>query len=145
LEENKLKIVGLVFAKKREKNGMALDMLTRTGNLYFMAPEMLEGGGYRESVDVWAAGILLFKLIAGYTPFEDLYYEDVVRAIVNCELTFPPCFDKYNGELLKFLEKIIEKNIKIRYSAQQSLQDPWLIGLSHQNNFITRKKSTDIS
>lgn len=46
------------------------DMLTMTGTLFYRAPEILLGIGYDERVDVWAAGITLYKLIAGYTPFE---------------------------------------------------------------------------
>jgi serine/threonine protein kinase len=68
-ETRNIKMVGFVPAKKIVRGGVVTDMLTRTGNLYFMAPEMLEGGGYRESVDIWAAGIFLYKLIAGHTPF----------------------------------------------------------------------------
>jgi calcium-dependent protein kinase len=45
-------------------------MWTITGTLYYRAPEMFEGEGYRDTVDVWAAGILLYKLVAGRTPFE---------------------------------------------------------------------------
>lgn len=44
-------------------------MLTITGTLYYRAPEMFNGGGYNEKVDVWAVGVLLYKLVAGKTPF----------------------------------------------------------------------------
>jgi calcium-dependent protein kinase len=49
-------------------------MWTITGTLYYRAPEMFLGGGYREGVDVWAAGVLLFKLVTGKTPFESEYH-----------------------------------------------------------------------
>ncbi len=44
-------------------------MLTITGTLYYRAPEMFTGGGYDEKVDVWSIGIIIYKLIAGITPF----------------------------------------------------------------------------
>jgi calcium-dependent protein kinase len=44
-------------------------MLTITGTLFYRAPEMFTGGGYDEKVDVWSAGVLLFKMVAGRTPF----------------------------------------------------------------------------
>lgn len=31
---------------------------------------MFLGGGYDEKVDIWAAGITLYQLITGKTPFE---------------------------------------------------------------------------
>ena len=45
-------------------------MLTLTGTPYYRAPEMFEGGGYDELVDMWALGVTIYKLMAGVTPFE---------------------------------------------------------------------------
>ena len=36
----------------------------------FMAPEILKGDGYRESVDWWAFGVLLFQMLLGRLPFK---------------------------------------------------------------------------
>lgn len=44
-------------------------MLTITGTLYYRAPEMFDGGGYDEMVDIWALGVTMFKLMTGRTPF----------------------------------------------------------------------------
>ena len=60
-------------------------MWTITGTLYYRAPEMFYGG-YREGVDVWAAGILLFKLVAGQTPFESEYHHQTIQNIQNSKL-----------------------------------------------------------
>lgn len=49
-----------------------------TGTLYYRAPEMFSMGGYNENVDLWAAGITLYKLITGKTPFESLYVSDTI-------------------------------------------------------------------
>jgi serine/threonine protein kinase len=49
-------------------------MLTFTGTQYYKAPEMLLGGGYDEKIDNWAAGITIYKIIMGVTPFESEYH-----------------------------------------------------------------------
>jgi serine/threonine protein kinase len=36
------------------------DMWTRTGNIYYCAPEIFRSRGYNASVDVWAVGVVLF-------------------------------------------------------------------------------------
>ena len=36
-----------------------LDMWTKTGTLHYMAPEMWKGG-YNESVDIWALGVICY-------------------------------------------------------------------------------------
>lgn len=58
-------------------------MLTITGTLYYRAPEMFTGGGYNEKVDVWAAGVLLYKLVAGVTPFESEYHSNTIANILS--------------------------------------------------------------
>ncbi len=64
----KIKLVDFGISKHLRKRGSLCDLWTSTGTIYFKAPEMF-GGGYREGVDVWAAGVSLFWLICGYTPF----------------------------------------------------------------------------
>jgi len=44
-------------------------MLTIIGTTFYLAPEILIFGGYDETVDLWAFGITLYKIIAGKTPF----------------------------------------------------------------------------
>lgn len=48
-------------------------MLTACGTPSYMAPEVLEGKGYHNSVDYWSIGIILYVLLCGYPPF---YEED---------------------------------------------------------------------
>jgi len=47
-----------------------------------MAPEIFEQGGaqaaYKEPIDVWAAGVLMFNLLAGYYPFNQPGIENEV-------------------------------------------------------------------
>ncbi len=35
-------------------------MWTRTGNYVYCAPEIFEGGGYNEKVDIWASGVIMY-------------------------------------------------------------------------------------
>lgn len=68
--ENKLiYIIDFGICKRFYERGKRKDMWTPTGTLAYKAPEMLEGGGYNESVDLWAVGVVMFELITGRRPF----------------------------------------------------------------------------
>lgn len=66
----KIKLVDFGIAKCFLKRETPYDLWTSIGTVSYKAPEMLRGKSYREGVDVWAAGITLFQLICGRTPFE---------------------------------------------------------------------------
>ena len=68
-----IKIIDFGISKKLTKRNIKKDMLTQTGTLYYRAPEMFEGGGYDERIDLWALGATIFKLMTGSTPFESVY------------------------------------------------------------------------
>lgn len=65
-------------------------MLTITGTLFYRAPEMFLGGGYDEKVDIWAAGVTLYYLVSGKTPFESEYHSETIKNIEKTEVVFGP-------------------------------------------------------
>ncbi len=64
-----MSIIDFGVSKKLIDRGRKRDMLTLTGTPYYRAPEMFEGGGYDEMVDMWALGVTIYKLITKTTPF----------------------------------------------------------------------------
>jgi serine/threonine protein kinase len=54
-------------------------MMTKTGTVAFSAPEIFTQKVYDEKVDIWSAGIVLYMMLAGKTPYED---EDNVNKLV---------------------------------------------------------------
>lgn len=79
-ETGKIKVIDFGISKKIKNRGHKVDMLTITGTLYYRAPEMFRGG-YDERVDLWAAGITLYKLVTGKTPFESEYHSTTIANI----------------------------------------------------------------
>jgi calcium-dependent protein kinase len=67
--EQKIKIIDFGISKKTFLRGSRRDMLTIIGTHFYLAPEVYLGGGYDERIDLWALGVTIYKLIAGYTPF----------------------------------------------------------------------------
>lgn len=52
----------IVSCKKRRR--------TYCGTIGYVAPEILEGKEYNESVDLWGLGVLVCELVTGKIPFE---------------------------------------------------------------------------
>jgi protein kinase A len=64
--------------------------------LLYKAPELVLAKGHTKAVDYWAFGILVYEMIAGYSPFSDPQGMDQVvicKNIVNGRLVFPKLFN----------------------------------------------------
>lgn len=97
-------------------------MWTTTGTLHYMAPEILLGGSYDEKVDMWALGVLTYKLFYGKNPFESEYKSEVIEQICYVELEY----DSKDQILNDFIRHLICKDPNNRMSAFQSLKHPWI-------------------
>ena len=63
-----LKLVDFGFCKRLPA---AEQTFTACGTVEYMAPEIVNFKGHGHEVDWWAAGVLLYECLHGYTPFTD--------------------------------------------------------------------------
>ena len=88
------------------------------GNPNYMAPEMIEENYYSYEVDIWALGIIIYKLIIGKYPFESKNEEEIYNNIKKCEFSFPQ--DTIISEDAKdLIKEILVKNPEDRPSLLQ--------------------------
>lgn len=95
------KLVDFGFAKK-----ITGKTYTLCGTPEYLAPELVLAKGHNKAVDYWAFGILLYEMIAGYSPFCDPKAMDQVvicQNIVKGRLVFPRNFNNDCKELVKGL------------------------------------------
>lgn len=86
---------------------------------------MFTGGGYDQRVDLWALGVLIYKLIEKVTPFESEYHSDTINNILKGEFTFNS--EKWNDYdyLVKDLVIHLLKPKKTRLTIQQAKNHFW--------------------
>ncbi|CAM5999752.1 unnamed protein product [Sphagnum balticum] len=84
-------------------------MLTIIGTSPYLAPEVFNGGGYDERVDLWALGVTLCRLVAGVTPFESEYHHATIKNIVEGKLTYDEvCWKRYSYFAKDFAMRLLK-------------------------------------
>lgn len=128
----------------------------RPGTVAYLAPELVvleinkfsEGmdgvsfdGAVKKSADMWAMGVILFRLLTGTIPFSSHGDSNVavVRAILDYKenKTIKYGDDKFvsvSDNARKLIEGLLEKDPEKRLTAVQALQDPWIQDMTKQNS-----------
>jgi serine/threonine protein kinase len=62
---------------------------TKVGTPHYMSPQILEGADYTKKTDVWSMGILFFKILYGYIPWDAKTEFELKDKISKSSLEFP--------------------------------------------------------
>ncbi|XP_075408910.1 ribosomal protein S6 kinase alpha-1 isoform X1 [Tenrec ecaudatus] len=138
-----LRICDFGFAKQlRAENGL---LMTPCYTANFVAPEVLKRQGYDEGCDIWSLGILLYTMLAGYTPFANGPSdtpEEILTRIGSGKFTLSGGNWNTVSEAAKDLvSRMLHVDPHQRLTAKQVLHHPWIIQkdklpqsqLSHQD------------
>mmetsp|Transcript_43707 Transcript_43707/g.107262 ORF Transcript_43707/g.107262 Transcript_43707/m.107262 type:complete len:279 (-) Transcript_43707:893-1729(-) len=97
------------------------------GTVAFMAPEIVEGEPYTSSVDIWAAGCILYMMLSGRMPFPGMT-EDEVFDQIRKKLKFEG--DIWEKDVSRAARNIVRKMMDhksaTRLSAQGALRHVWM-------------------
>ena len=63
---------------------------TNCGTGDYCSPELLQFHGTTRAADVWALGVFLFEITAGYPPFKGATQAEQFRAIIAADLGVRP-------------------------------------------------------
>ena len=99
---------------------------TTCGTPNYVAPEVLMDKGYDGmAADVWSAGVILYVLLAGFLPFDEVSMVDLFRKIMKADFSYPAWFSLEAKDLLS---KLITPKVEERATMQQIQEHPWLTG-----------------
>ncbi|KAL6184517.1 hypothetical protein ACLB2K_045918 [Fragaria x ananassa] len=107
-------------------------LCTTCGTPNYVAPEVLSHKGYDGAVaDVWSCGVILYVLMAGYLPFDELDLTTLYSKIEKAQFSCPSWFPMGAKSLI---HSILDPNPATRITIQQIRNDEWF-----QKNYVPPK------
>lgn len=108
------------LSQQRWEDGL---LHTTCGTPNYVAPEVINEKGYDGApADLWSCGIILYVLLAGYLPFDELNILTLYRKIDQADFTFPSWFSDGAKDLIT---KILNPNPRTRMTFPELLENKW--------------------
>jgi len=127
-------------------------MFTECGTPGYMAPEMLKGKGYDGAKgDIWACGVILFIMLAGFPPFQkptpsDWWFNKLSN---NKHALFWQAHSRsayFSDQTKDFINKILNPDAEKRISIADMKKHPWWKGATITKSALmaelNRRKTT---
>nr|AJR22392.1 CBL-interacting protein kinase 8 [Triticum aestivum] len=102
--------------------GAAL-LRTTCGTPNYVAPEVLSHKGYDGALaDTWSCGVILYVLLAGYLPFDEVDLTTLYGKIESAEYSFPAVFPSGAKSLIR---RILDPSPDTRIRIKEIRKDEW--------------------
>ncbi|CAL8326054.1 unnamed protein product [Merluccius merluccius] len=120
-------------------------MSTACGTPGYVAPEVLAQKPYSKAVDCWSIGVITYILLCGYPPFYEETETRLFSKIMKAQYEFDsPFWDDISESAKDFISNMMQKNPNMRYSTEQALRHPWIIGKTARSQDIYHSVSVQI-
>ncbi|KAG4101252.1 hypothetical protein H8356DRAFT_933117 [Neocallimastix lanati (nom. inval.)] len=99
------------------------------GTLHYMAPEILKKKKYGKAVDIWAVGVIAYRLLTGYFPYitEGENHSKQLKAILNNSVSYLCADDKrLSIKAIDFINCILDPEPSSRMGIETALEHPFL-------------------
>ena len=95
---------------------------TVCGTPVYLAPEIINNQGHDEHVDIWCIGVLLFELMAGFSPWQGDDVQTVKYNISRLKIRWPRDMDR---DAMDLISKILRYKPEERLTLRQILGHPF--------------------
>ena len=139
IDENNRPIIKLIdfgLATYIPKDNSKLNEVV--GTRAYSAPEIIEKCGYREKIDEWATGVIMFNMLTGYEPFVGKTPSQLKDNIRFSKINFDLI---KNEELRELDKKLLNRFVSKRISAKEGLEILNKIKSDQENENDNEKES----
>ncbi len=124
--KNKDAVIKVIdFGLSQYFNESAIQMTTRIGTPYYMAPEVLEGTQYDQSCDMWSIGVITYCLLCGYPPFNAENDNQLFKKIRCCDYEFDEDI-VISEEVKDFIRSLLSLKSERRMTPKEALDHQWI-------------------
>lgn len=93
----------------------------------YSAPEVHRHDLVTTATDMWSVGVLSYVLLSGLNPFAAESTTKMIENISSCEYVFErEAFKDISLEAMDFIDRLLVKDKKLRMTAHEALEHPWL-------------------
>ncbi|XP_028265720.1 calcium/calmodulin-dependent protein kinase type 1D-like [Parambassis ranga] len=140
-EDSKIMISDFGLSKMVDNDIMS----TACGTPGYVAPEVLAQKPYSKAVDCWSIGVITYILLCGYPPFYEESEARLFSKIMKAQYEFDsPFWDDISESAKDFIRNMMQKNPNMRYTTEQALRHPWIIGKTARSQDIYYSVSVQI-
>lgn len=120
-EDDNIKLIDFGLSAKFNNDGVIDGH--RAGSLKYAAPELFEKKHHTKSIDIWSLGVILFRMVCGYFPFD--YDCRIVRSngFPEEEPNYPP---DLNTDILELLRGMLMRDPERRWKLEMIENCNWL-------------------
>lgn len=128
--ESNIKVADFGLSKLMKPNQEI--MKTVCGTWAYCAPEVLKKSPYKQEVDCWTLGVLMYILLSGYHPFDvygDLNEKDLMQKIQDCQYDFDdPVWTSVSQNAKDLIKALLQTDTEKRMTLEDYLKSPWITG-----------------
>lgn len=115
------------------------------GSWFYIAPEQAKCERYGAAVDMWAAGVLIFRMLSGMYPFVGRGANEVLGSIRKGQFQFGPEFDHVSTTAKGLVRQMLEPDATKRITAIDALRHPWIRRPDGNNTDVTLPRLSSLS
>jgi serine/threonine protein kinase len=119
-DDKVLKIIDFGLSNSYREGNL---LSTPCGSPCYASPEMVAGKDYNGfMIDIWSSGIVLYAMVCGFLPFEDLDNESLFAKILACKVHYPSFMPTNIKDILK---KMLVTDPETRIQIHEIKQHPF--------------------